>query len=344
VITTSSPRLAFNGRAQDHRLLNELSREEWLTISDSVKNGLSNEIIESAFHEWPEAVFDLHGKEMIEIGKIRRDKLSEVAEEFYELHARSVDVVGTNKHERFEVNRLDSNLTEVVVFKISKKGKIKEEIYRRVMHGAETDEICLYGLGGNDQFIVKGQVEPAITVYAVGGTGDDTFIDSSTVTGWSNKTKFYDSQEYKIYAGTESSVKISDDPRDNDYTGRYEFPRTYPQVLAWYTSDDGFVFLGGVLYKNHAFRREPYAHQHLISGSFATATNAFIFKYGSTYSQTFGYDWHMGLNMEFSSPNNFRNFYGLGNETAQVENVDSIRVFLGYLNFELTFSYYCYIP
>jgi hypothetical protein len=331
--------LVTNGRQQDHRFLSALEKEDWIEIADSLKDALSDEVIESAFRQWPDPVYSLHGKEMIQIGKIRRDKLPEIAEEFYELHARSVDVVGSNKHERFEVLRRDNNQTEVVVFKTSKKGEIREELYRRLIDGEDTDEICLYGLGGNDRFIISGEVRSGTTIYAVGGTGDDSLIDSSSVSAAGKKTYFYDSREGKIVPGSKTRVKISDDPRDNDYTQFYEFPQTYPFGLAWYTSDDGLVLFGGVLHKTHAFRKEPYANQHLISGSYATSTHAFDLNYSGTYRQTFGYYWHLGLNVEFANPNNFRNFYGVGNETEPVNDVDSVRVFLGSFNFEVPFIY-----
>jgi hypothetical protein len=331
--------MGINGRKQDHRFLSVLEKEDWIEIADSVKNALSNGVIESAFRLWPEPVFNRHGEEMIRIGKIRRDKLPNIAEEFYELHARSVDVVGSNKHERFEVLRRDDNQTEVAVFKTSKKGEIREKLYRRLIHGDETDEICLYGLGGNDWFVISGDVRSGTTVYAVGGTGDDSLIDSSSVAGLGKKTRFYDSRKSRILAGPETRIKISDDPRDNDYTQFYEFPQTYPFALAWYTSDDGLVVLGGALRKEHAFRKDPYARQHLVFGSFATSTHALEVNYRGTYRQTFGYYWHLGLNIDFANQNNFRNFYGVGNETKRVGDVDSVRVFLGAFNFEVPFTY-----
>ncbi|MCK4794816.1 MAG: metallophosphoesterase, partial [Desulfobacteraceae bacterium] len=135
--------LTYNGRMQDHRFLSEMEKDDWLVVADSVKKALSDEVIESAFRQWPEPVFALQGEEMIKIGQTRRDKLPEIAEEFYRLHARSVDVVGSNKHERFEVTRCSDKFTEVVVYKTSKKGKVIKELYRRKIDRDETDEICL---------------------------------------------------------------------------------------------------------------------------------------------------------------------------------------------------------
>lgn len=331
--------LTMNGRRQDHRFLSELSRDDWQAIAETVQVALSDEVIDSAFHGLPEPVFALQGEEMIDIGITRREKLQAVAREFYLLHARSVDVVGSNKHERFEVKRLDDRYTDVTVYKTKKDGSVLKKLYARKIDHFETEEICLYGLGGNDQFIISGDVKSGPAIHAVGGIGDDIFIDSSHVSGWGKKTSFYDSRGSTILAGSETSINISDDPRDNDYTGFFEYPRTYPLALIWYTSDDGFVFTAGALHFTHSFRKEPYAQQHLITGSYATQTDAINVDYSAKYRQIFGYDWHMGLNIDLSTPNNFHNFFGLGNNTERVEDIDSVRVFLGSFHMELPFIY-----
>ena len=329
--------LTQNGRQQDHRFLSELSREDWRVIADSMQTTLTDEVIEEAFRLLPPPVFALHGEEMIEIGKVRRDKLLDVADEFYRLHARTVDVLGSDKHERFEVTRLNDDDTEVVVFKTLKDGEVVREIYRRVLHRDETDEVVLYGRGGDDQFVVRGRVENGITVRAVGGAGDDAFVDRSTVGGSGRKTRFYDSQAGEMEVGAETRVTISDDPEDNQYTGFFEYPRTYPFAAAWYTSDDGLVVLGGALRKEHGFRKYPYARLHSLSGSFATKSRAVTLGYSGTFKQVFG-DWDVGLGLGFENPNNFRNFYGLGNETGLIPEEDA-RVRLGRIDVRVPFAF-----
>lgn len=329
--------LTFNGRDLDHRYLNELTRQAWAGIADSVRTALSDGVIEKAFKQWPEPIYALQGEEMIAIGKVRRDKLPAVADEFYRLHARSVDVVGSNKHERFEVTRRNDDETEVVMLKTSKNGKVEGELYRRVFHRRETREICLYGLGGNDQFIMRGEAAGGITIHAVGGTGDDSFADS--LRGGGKKNRFYDSEAGSLLSGPQSAIKITSDPFYNDYDGFFEFPRTYPFAAAWYTSDDGVILLGGAAIKEHAFKKRPYARQHTISGSFATEPSALKFHYGLTFRQTFGRFWHTLLGADYGNNNNFRNFYGLGNETSNEVELDSARIFMGSLDFEVPFRY-----
>ena len=329
--------LTQNATEQDHRFLAPLGREDWLTIAASMRSALTDELIESAFRLWPEPVFRLHGAEMIRIAKVRRDKLPQVAEEFYGLHARSVDVVGSERHERFEVRRLNDEYTEVVVYKTSREGEIDQEIFRRTMWRGETDEIVLYGLGGEDRFFVSGTVETGIMVHAVGGTGDDTFVDTSTVGGGSRKTHFLDSHESDWSTGPETETEVGQRPEDTNYTGFYRYPRTYPVGAAFYTSDDGVAFTGGALVTEHGFGKEPFARLHRFGGSFATRTGAWQLRYGGTATEQLG-DWDLGLRVAWANPDNFRNFYGLGNETAPESVLDNVRIRLGQTAAEVPFT------
>ena len=320
--------LTQNATEQDHRFLAPLARDDWLGIADSIRGALTDEVIESAFRRWPEPVFRLHGEEMIAIAKVRRDLLPRVAEEFFRLHARSVDVVGSDKHERFEVRRLDDEYTEIVVYKTSKEGAIDQELFRRVLLRGETDEIVLYGLSGDDRFIVSGVVERGIKVHAVGGTGDDTFEDRSRVSEGGGMTHFLDSRESEWSGGQTTEIEVGQKPEDSDYTGFYQYPRTYPAGAAWYTKDDGVVLAGGALKTGHSFGKEPFAGTHRVWGSFATLTGAWRVRYLGTAREAIG-DWDVGFRADFANPDNIRNFYGLGNETPQESALDSVRVRLG---------------
>jgi len=329
--------LTKNAMEQDHRFLAPLEREDWVTIADSMRSALTDEVIESAFRLWPEPVFRLHGAEMIRIAKARRDQLTQVAEEFYRLHARSVDVVGSERHERFEVHRLDDGYTEVVVYKTSREGEIDQEIFRRTMWRGETDEIVLYGLGGEDRFFVSGTVDEGIMVHAVGGTGDDTFVDSSYVGGGGKKTHFLDSRESGWASGLETETEVGRRPVDSDYTGFFQYPRSYPFGLVFYTKDDGVVFGGGAVVTEHAFGKEPFARLHRFGGSFATETGAWRLQYGVTARERLG-DWNLGLRAEWANPDNIHNFYGMGNETPPESEIDSVRIRLGHATVEVPFT------
>ncbi|HMB92619.1 MAG TPA: BamA/TamA family outer membrane protein, partial [Rhodothermales bacterium] len=303
----------------DHRFLADLDRTDWIAIADSMKAALTDEIIEDAVRRWPEVFFEQKGKQFIEILKIRRDKLPRVAEKFYKLHARSVDIVGSHKHERFEVRRLNDDETEVVMYKTSKEGEIRREIYRRTFHRNETREILLYGFGGNDTFEVTGKVNDGILIAAIGGPGEDTFIDQSKVSGWGKKTRFYDTKDDNDFSPSpETRVLRSDTPDINRYDPTLRYNVLAPTPVFGSDGDNGLIFGAGIRAVRHGLRKEPYATAHLLTASYAIGANAFAAAYHRHRVADFG-GWDRTLDVTWKGPNSIRNFFGFGNETVNEE-------------------------
>ena len=313
--------LTLNGLSQDRRFISPLERHDFIEIADSIRAALTDAVIDAAVRQWPEAIYQLDGEETARLLKIRRDKLTEIAEEYYEMHARIADVVGSNKHERFEVMRIDDDSTRVRVWKTSKKGETRRVIYERVFLEKETKEIRLYGLDGNDTFVVDGEVREGIVIRAIGGAGDDTFTDQSRVRGGGKQTRFYDTETGNTWeVGAETKmIRSDDDPAVNFYNPReFQHNALLPTVFFGNNKDDGIFIGGGINLIRHGFRRAPYAATHTIKANFAARTLAFNAIYEGHYTDVFG-AWDVMLNAAYLSPDNIRNFYGLGNETENEE-------------------------
>ena len=309
--------LNLNGLPQDRRLLSPLRRNDFVEIADSIRAALTDEVIDAAVRQWPDPIYALNGAETARLLKIRRDKLTDVAEKFYKIHARVPDIVGSNKHERFEITRIDDDSTQIVVFKTSKKGEKRREIYRRTFLEDETKEIRLYGLDGNDTFIVEGEVGDGILIRAIGGAGEDTFVDRSRVRGMGKKTRFYDTETGTNWdVGSETKrIASDDDPSVNYYDpDGYEYDDTATLVYFGSNSDDGIFLGGGVNLVRYGFRKYPYDASHTFKANFAARTQAINAVYEGLYADVVG-DWDAILDASYFGPNNIRNFYGLGNDT-----------------------------
>ncbi len=318
--------LTKNGHWQDRRLTATVARTTWIEKAAELQENLTDEIIEAAVQDWPQSVIDYHGDEIAATLKERRDKLHEVAEEYYEILARYVDIVGTNKHERFAVNRISEDETELVVYKTSKKGEVRKELFRRTFYTDETREIRLFGLGGNDQFDLEGRVNTGILVRAIGGVGDDVFTDHSEILAGGNRAIFYDTRtSNEATAGPNTKVIFSDDPGVNAYDQKdYLHDAKLPQVFFGRNQDDGIFLGGGMKFVKHGFRKKPFARSQRIVGNFAALTQAYNLVYEGEFVNTFG-NWDFGLDANFRSPNNFRNFFGLGNETVKDQDAEFFR-------------------
>lgn len=312
----------YNGRYFDRSFLNALRKEDWILSAESMAKKMSDAVIDSALHTWPSEIFASHGDEIIAKLKARRGRLARYALRYYLFLAREVDVVGSNKVERFEVERKDNGNTIVTVFKCNKQGEKQKQLYQREFYPAETNEVRLFGLGGADQFVLTGDdALSTIKVRIIGGDGQDQLVN---VDGTSHrKTHVYDLREG---IATGNSKKFRDhtatDLSINDYNRKaFQYDRLMPLVYGNYNIDDGVFLGGGFLYTRHGFRKDPYKSQHVFVGSYAVNTSSFNFKYDGRFTKVIG-NWNLDIDADIKSPNYVNNFFGLGNESIYDRNID----------------------
>ncbi|MGB3617533.1 MAG: hypothetical protein WBA12_05395, partial [Catalinimonas sp.] len=167
----------FNARHFDRTFLTEPSLDDWLATADTLQRCLTDSVIDAAVRAWPPEVYELNGAQVAAKLKARRNDLPEQARRYYRFLARAVTVTGSDKHEEFLVERLSDEATRVRVWKIKKDGERKQKLYDRTFRTGETEEVRLYGLGGEDRFRVEGEVRRGPRVRIVGGTGEDRIVD-----------------------------------------------------------------------------------------------------------------------------------------------------------------------
>ncbi|MGV3538913.1 MAG: metallophosphoesterase [Rufibacter sp.] len=304
----------------DRTFLSSVTKEDWLALANDLKNTISDAEIEEAVKQMPPEVYPLSGPEIVAKLKSRRDLLPQVAEKYYLHLAEDVDIAGSDKREKFEVNRLSNDQTEVVMRKINKEGEVSKVLYRRVFQNKETEEIRLYGQGGDDVFEVKGNVGRSPMIRIIGGEGNDTITDNSTVSGWVHKTKVYDNTQEKnaIALGTEAEDKTEDFEEVNLYDrDNYKLPYFGPRLSLEYNVDDGLFLGGGMVYRNHKFRKTPYASEHYLRANYAFATGAYNIRYDGEFKQVLNDKLDLGIRAAVFGPQYQINFFGLGNESGQ---------------------------
>ncbi|UII27902.1 outer membrane protein assembly factor [Fulvivirga maritima] len=313
----------FNARYFDRSFLTSLSKKDWIKEAEYLQEHLTDSVIEAAIHQWPDAIFQWHGEEIIARLKSRRDNLQKYAEEHYLFLARQVDVVGSDKHEYFEVERMPDNDVKVTVRKMKKDGELKKKIYKRTFHNDETEEIRLYGRGGNDEFHITGESTKGPKIRIIGGADEDVFVDSSKVVGWSKKNIFYDTRDSTtLQVSGESRLKLKNDNSVNTYNRKsFKYNVLMPLVTGNYNVDDGLFVGGGFLYTDHGFRKEPFRNRHMFLASYALRTSSFNFKYKGDYTDVVG-TWDLSAAVDFKRPNFVNNFFGMGNESVYDKGVE----------------------
>lgn len=298
--------LNHQGAKLDYRFASEVAREEWIEIARELQASLTDEVIESAIRAWPQPVFDAVGHETIETLKRRRQDLVAAAADYQTMLVQKVDIVATNEPERIRIERSPDGYTEVAVE--AKAGPW----YRRRFSDEETDEIRVYGLGGDDEFIVTGSGPTNTRVLALGGQGEDAVRSEShdRLRG----VVFYDT---KLDPASRAAVDFErvDRPSDADYTfHRYEVDRASPAFAFDYDSNEGISAGGGVKLIRHGFRREPYAARHKVVATYAPAIGGFTVHYDGDLNEVIG-EWDARWEADVLDQERFDDFYGFGNET-----------------------------
>lgn len=310
------PGLNFNARYFDRSFLTRLSLSDWVGVARHLQTRLTDAVIDSAVAQFPD--HSTHTSLIARNLKQRRSDLPAYAAQLYRFLALEVDVVGSTKSEFFRVTRQPGGQTEVAVYDQTKSGGAGRLLYHRMFDWPGTREIRLWGLDGNDHFVVSGKSPTGSLVRLVGGNGNDQFTDSSVVDRWGRQTAVYDNaRTTTLTLGAESRNHSTDrDPHVNAYNRTaFKYDRLAPLAAFAANPDDG-LFLGtGLLWTRQGFRSEPFASQHQIGGSYGFATGAYNIDYRGQFTHVLGKT-DIDLRAFLRQGSLVDNFFGLGNETV----------------------------
>jgi hypothetical protein len=308
--------LGFNARFFDRSFLTRIPRSEWIEMAETLQAALTDSVIHRAFMNWPKEIHELDAADIQAKLKSRRALLPGVAEEYYEILAEEVDVVGTKKRELFLIQRLSDDSTRVDVYQVTKEGERKRHSFGRTFYTKETKEIRCYGLGGDDHFLISGHVKKGIQIRVIGGKGGDRFTDSSSVAGLRRKTHLYDKPKNSITnVSRESRVRFRDNSSVNAYNRKaFAYDVVAPLLFFGYSPDDKIFLGGGISSKTHGFRKVPYKSFQKLRANIAYGTAAFNLNYEGDFVDVIG-QWDLQATLNVLAPNYTLNYFGTGNET-----------------------------
>jgi hypothetical protein len=303
----------------DRRFTNSISRQSWIDSAKALQAYLTNDVIENSVRQLPPEIFAISGQRLIAALKQRRDDIVTYATTYYAFLAQYVDIPGSEKHEWFDVKRLNDEETSITIYKINKDGDVKGEVlYNRIFLTGETEEIRLYGISGNDIYTVEGKVKKGITIRMVGGPGIDSISDVSSVNGRTHKTKIYDEKTTRISVSAETKIRLSDStyvyPFEEEYHYNYSSIQVAPGLNPFYQ-----LFIGaGYKYRMYGWREKPYKSDFRAGINFSLFEKSFHPYVSYTRPQLFG-TWNMQLTAGYDGARRL-NYFGLGNNTTILSN------------------------
>ncbi|MCG8581804.1 MAG: metallophosphoesterase [Bacteroidales bacterium] len=302
--------LSFNARYFDRYFLNSLEWSEWEQITKELQANMTDEVIDSALLGLPPEVRE-QNLEVIALLKERRENMLKISRKLYDFISAEVEVTGTDNDDRFEITRHEDGQLDVRYF-VKRKSKGDLLKYARTFHPDETKEVRLYGLRGEDEFIIDGAANRAIKIRIIGGEDDDKVISQSAT-----KALFaYDTNEGIELVGNNIKDKTTDDVDINEYD-RYGFKynTNLPFLRGGYTLDDG-VWLGLThSWTRHGWRQEPYKSKQMVAALVAPGSqDAFIVMYEGHFPNLLkNVDFYPSMSIDYPS---IENFFGYGNESV----------------------------
>lgn len=312
----------------DATFLAGIDRATWEKEVRLIQAALTDEVIENAFRSrWPKEVYELDGEKVVATLRQRRDNLLAIITDLYEFRAREVDVVGTDKKDRFEFDVREGGDVLVRAFDSNGAGERDDErpFYERLFLAQETDEIVVYALADDDFFVFSGAYHPKLTIRLIGGAGKDEVVQTDFAPAILRRTRYYDfvdEEEKTRWNGARGIIdRRSADPKFNTYSRRSQ-DRNYNNFFILpgigFDPDNGLL-LGTTLGLTHyGFKKAPFAGQHSLTFQFASGTNAGRLSYTGELTDVFG-NKELMLQGEISNSLYAVNFYGIGNETTNDE-------------------------
>ncbi len=314
--------MVYNGRHFDRTFLSGADWEMWKAEAIRLQRKLQPREIENALRSsWPPSIYQQSGKKIVEKLIERRSNLLDIARDYYELMSKEVDVVGTFKRDLFLVERLPGGQTRVRVYDTNSKSEKEMKYFDRTFSRAETKEVILYGLTDQDVFQVKGDCKSdCIKIRMIGGLGQDILEDESNGRG----LLYYDAkgEGNLLQTGSRARIVHRDDPVFNTYDREspdYNFDYTSILPAAGFNPDDGVLLGVSAALRTYGFKKAPYASEHQLQAKYALATNGVALEYRGEIIDVIG-PFELGMDAEFQTPLYSNNFYGLGNETINLEN------------------------
>ncbi len=308
--------LTFKARHIDHMLLGELDWPQWQGIAKSLQSDLTDEVIEQSFESIPPEAKAVSANEMIDMLKVRRNNLLDATHKYYRTLAKNVDIIGSNKREIFEIERLPEGDVRVEVFKKKKTGEKDKLLFSRLVRKMETKEIRLYGLDKNDDFFITGEANKSILLRVIPGEDKDFVSDQSKVKSLRKQTLIYDhSRKDSLAISNEAKLVKTKEPID--FTYKLWEPNSYFPIPSFvYNNDDGFGLGFGLSLTKQGFRKPGYAKKYFFKGSATTKENYWLEANADFRHVVGNWDWVLSGKAS-NSERSFRNFYGIGNETTK---------------------------
>ena len=304
--------LNYNARHLDRRFLTEPDLSDWQQAVRHLQQNLTDSLIESAVSQWPDTIFSLTGRDIIDRLIARRDDLMNAAITYYSILSQFVNVIGSDENEYFDIEYQDRGRTLVTVYKADEDGERERKIYQRLFDD-QTFEIRLYGRDSKDYFHFSGNGKNKHLVRVIGGESPDEITIAAETKG-KGRIKIYDQEISKDSETGDAKLRVGPEINVDYRMDEFDYDLISPNGSLGYTFDDGLILGAGFVMKTNGFKYHPFRSRHSLLFKYATGSNAFALEYDAQFLPSFG-GIGADLRLRIRAPNFNSNFFGFGNES-----------------------------
>ncbi|MCT8340805.1 outer membrane protein assembly factor [Flavobacteriaceae bacterium TK19130] len=313
----------------DRALIQRSDREEWLQQAKILQDSITPELVRQAFLEMPKEVHDDTWEQIQQDLLKRKENLPDIVNRYYDNFIRFQTLKGTDKDEIFVIERTSPDITTISAFR-KIDGEMGDTLFIREYNRKSTEEIWLYGLDDDDDFIVKGSsAEKPIKIVLVGGLGEDTYnIENGRA------VEVYDQKIQRTTVDEKGGARFRlNDIYENHVYDSEKRPGSHSVFGAKlsYNPDLGAIPSLKLGKQTLAFERNPFTTQYFLQADYFSLTQAADIKGELHFAHLFP-EWNLKVKGRATTNNFTQNFFGIGNETANAaESYDANRRYLQYL-------------
>jgi hypothetical protein len=181
--------LTITARPLDETVLALLPEAAFRAEAAALASCLVDSVYTQALLTVPPEVRPLMTRELLPALRVRRGLLSTAAIRYYRALQVDAAIVGTDAAERFVVQAEGPGRLRLQVWaqRPARPDSLLGEQRYDVRH---TRRLRVYGLGGNDQFELRGHLAPGFAVWLDGGAGTNRFVQPAPATSGLGVTVF----------------------------------------------------------------------------------------------------------------------------------------------------------
>lgn len=308
----------YNARYFDHYFLTGLDEKEWKKQIAIVQSRLTDRVLTEAVKRLPPNIYKASGPKLVKTLIGRRDNLNDYALEYYRFLAKDVNIPATAKNEEFLIDQKSDGRVTVTIRKVKKDDSLGHKVYERTFDPKDTKEVRLYGLGGSDDYMVRGKSASPIKVRMIGGNGKDSYAFSPDLRKTSNLYIYDHPDSGNVLPTNGGHIHLSGDTLVNNFNRQsFKYDKSSPILTLGYSTEDGIRLIAGYQIEKQGFGKESYAWRQELLAGYTVSRNAWLFNYWGDFKKAVG-DNDLFISIVSRGPNNQSNFFGLGNQPVFV--------------------------